>query len=45
MVELSSGPNISSVEATYHILGPWNPRGIIHLIQEMEPGNIGLLGL
>lgn len=45
MVELGLGPIISSMEPTYHILGSWDPRGATHLIQEMKPGNIGLLGL
>lgn len=45
MVELGLGPIMSSMEPTYHILGSWDPRGAIHLIQEMKPGNIGLLSL
>lgn len=45
MVELGSDPIICSEEPTYHILESWDSRGTIHLIQEMEPGNVGLLGL
>lgn len=45
MERLGSGPITSSWASTYQIPGPQDPRGAIHLIQEVEPGNVGLLSL